>query len=32
MISNICTSISLVNKARYISISIDLDNDNMFYL
>ncbi len=32
VLSNICTSIGLVNRARYISIDIVLDNDDMFNL
>ena len=32
VLSTICTPISLVNKARYISVGIVLDDDNMFNL
>ncbi len=32
ILSNVCILISLVNKARYISIGIVLDDDDMFHL
>ena len=32
VLSNICTSIGLVNRARYISVDIISDDDNIFNL